>query len=151
MESANPCVNCTSRPFSFRISSCHDFQERRTPCRLRHFHDQAQHFWNLGSAVNQITNENRSASIWRSDTWCCRSFVDLVTELNEQSGQLFVATCTSPMMSNGPCSCFRFIPKRLAHDRRRGNLLCTRQHEDMTEAFAFKAPEGNAAVAGTGF
>jgi hypothetical protein len=105
---------------------------------FNHFHDQAQHFWNLGSAVNQITNEDRSATIWRSHTWCCRSFVDLVTELNEQSGQLFVATVHVPDDVERPMLVLQVIPKRLSHDRDRGDLLWTRQHEDMTEAFAFK-------------
>src|SRR5437764_14852232 len=36
---------------------------------------------------------------------------------------------------------FEVIPKRLAHDRDRGDLLWARQHEDMTEAFAFKSPK----------
>src|SRR5580692_88524 len=106
-----------------------------------HFHDQAQHFWNLGSAVNQITNENRSASIGRSDTCCCRSLVDLVTELNKQSGQLFVATVYVPDDVERPVLVFQVIPKRLSHDRDRGDLLGSRQHEDMTEAFAFKSPK----------
>src|SRR4029077_18514646 len=106
-----------------------------------HFHDQVQYFWNLGSAVNQDTNENRLASIWRSHTLCRRSFVDLVTEPNEQSGQLFVATVHVPDDVERPMLVFQVIPKGLSHDRDRGGLLGTRQHEDMTEAFAFKSPK----------
>ncbi len=113
--------------------------ERRTV--FNHLHDQAQNFWNLGSAINQITNENRSATIWRSHTWCCRSFVDLVTELNEQSGQLFVATVYVPDDVERSVLMFQVVPKRLSHDRDRRDLLWTRQHEDMTEAFAFKPPK----------
>ena len=90
-----------------------------------------QHFWNVGSTVNQITNENRSATIWRSHTWYCRSFVDLVTELNEQSGQLFVATVHVPDDVERSVLMFQVVPKRLSHDRDRGDLLWTRQHEDM--------------------
>src|ERR1700730_17582163 len=108
---------------------------------FNHFHDQAQHFWNLGSAVNQITNENRSASIRRSNTCCCRSFVDLVTELNKQSGQLFVATMHVPDDVERSVLMLQVVPKRLSHERGRGDLLWTRQHEDMTEAFAFKPPK----------
>ena len=106
---------------------------------FNHFHDQAQHVWNLGSAVNKITNENRSASIWRSDTWCRRSFVDLVTELNEQSTQLLVATVHVPDDVERSVLVLQIIPKRLSHDRDRGDLFWTGQHEDMTKAFAFKS------------
>src|SRR5580692_179653 len=104
-----------------------------------HFHDQAQHRWNLGSAVNQITNENRSASIGRSNTCCCRSFVDLVTELNKQSGQLFVATVYVPDDVERSMLVLQVIPKWLSQDRDRGDIFWARQQEDMTEAFAFKS------------
>src|SRR3984885_5774850 len=107
---------------------------------FNHLHDQAQHFWNLGSAVNHITNENRSASVGRSRSWCCRSFVDLVTELNKQSGQLFVATVHVPDDVERPMLVFQVIPKLLSHDRDRGDLLWTRQHKDITETLPVQHP-----------
>jgi hypothetical protein len=83
---------------------------------IDHLHDQPQNFGNPGSAVNQITDEDCPASIWRGRR---QAIFDLITELTEQCDQLLVTTVHVADDVERPMLVFQVVPKRLARDRDR--------------------------------